>query len=150
MAEKARYPQIPSTVWWGVRAILQRTPNATIDERLLGVQLDVQETAARAYVNELRHVGIITEDGKATPLANRWRLDETYREAAEKIINDAYPESLVQVAPPSEGDRQKIVSWFLRGRPRTGSRRQQSSHLLAARNPDTERSSCPHFAARQR
>ena len=39
MADKTRYPQIPSTVWWGVRSILQRTPNATLDERLLGVDV---------------------------------------------------------------------------------------------------------------
>lgn len=77
MAEKDRYPQIPSTVWWGVRAIFQRSPNVTIDERLLAVQLKVQAAAARAYITELRAVGIINEDGKATPLALKWRLDET-------------------------------------------------------------------------
>lgn len=114
MAEKARYPQIPSTVWWGVRNILQRTPNATIDERLLGVQLGVQETAARQYISELRHVGLLTEDGKATPLASRWRLDDTYGEAVEAIVEQVYPEGLVHVAPPGEADRQKVVSWFLR------------------------------------
>jgi hypothetical protein len=114
MADKARYPQIPSTVWWGVRNILQRTPNATIDERLLGVQLGVQETAARAYVNELRHVGILTEEGRASSLAARWRLDDSYPEAVKEIIERAYPEGLIHVAPPGDADRQKVVSWFLR------------------------------------
>lgn len=114
MAEKNRYPQIPSTVWWGVRSILQRTPNATIDERLLGIQIGVQEAAAKAYVAELRSVGILTEDGKASPLAQKWRLDETYSEAVAELIANAYPEGLRDVAPPAEGDRQKIVSWFQR------------------------------------
>jgi hypothetical protein len=114
MAEKVRYPQIPSTVWWGVRSILQRTPSATIDERLLGVQLGVQEAAARAYVSELRSVGILTEEGKATPLAQRWRLDESYADAVQALIPAVYPEGLIHVAPPGEGDRQKIVSWFQR------------------------------------
>jgi hypothetical protein len=114
MADKVRYPQIPSTVWWGVRSILQRTPSATIDERLLGVQLGVQEAAARAYVGELRSVGILTEEGKATPLAQRWRLDDSYAEAVQALIPAVYPEGLIHVAPPGEGDRQKIVSWFQR------------------------------------
>ena len=74
MAEKNRYPQIPSTVWWGVRSIIQRTPNATIDERLLGVQLGVQEVAAKAYIGELRSVGILTDEYKVTPLAHKWRI----------------------------------------------------------------------------
>lgn len=114
MAGKIRYPQIPSTVWWGVRSILQRTPNATLDERMLGVQLGVQEAAARAYITELRAVGIINEDGKATPLAQKWRLDETYAEAVEQLIQDSYPEGLIHIAPPGEAERQKVVSWFQR------------------------------------
>ncbi|MHA6641766.1 hypothetical protein [Mesorhizobium sp. A623] len=114
MAEKNRYPQIPSTVWWGVRSIIQRTPNATIDERLLGVQLNVQEVAARAYIFELRNVGLLTEEGKATPLAQKWRLDESYTDAVGQIIQSTYPEGLIQVAPPGEAERQKVVSWFLR------------------------------------
>ena len=114
MADKTRYPQIPSTVWWGVRAILQRTPNVTIDERLLGIQLGVQDAAARAYVSELRSVGLITEDGKSTPLAQKWRLDESYSEAVSELISNTYPEGLVHVAPPGEAERQKVISWFLR------------------------------------
>jgi hypothetical protein len=114
MADKTRYPQIPSTVWWGVRSILQRTPNATIDERLLGVQLGVQETAARQYIVELRNVGLLTDEGRATSLAARWRLDDTYSEAVRDIVDRVYPEGLINVAPPGEADRQKVVSWFLR------------------------------------
>ncbi len=114
MADKNRYPQIPSTVWWGVRAILNRTPNATIDERLLGVQLGVQEAAAKAYINELRHVGIVTDEGKATPLAQRWRLDESYGDAVSELVEKTYPEGLVHIAPPGDAERQKVVSWFQR------------------------------------
>jgi hypothetical protein len=94
MADKNRYPQIPSTVWWGLRSILNRTPNATIDERLLGVQLRVQEAAARAYISELRSVGILTEEGKATQLAQRWRLDESYAGAVTDLIKASYPEGV--------------------------------------------------------
>ena len=112
MADKTSYPQIPSTVWWGVRSTLQRSPNATINERLLGVELKVQEAAARQYVAELRRVGILNDENKATPLAQKWRNDETYAEAVEAILRNAYPEGLIEVAPPGAADRQKIISWF--------------------------------------
>ncbi|AZG75600.1 DUF5343 domain-containing protein [Methylocystis rosea] len=114
MAEKNRYPQIPSTVWWGVRAILQKTPNATVDERMLGVSLGVQETAARAYLAELKAVGILSDENKATPLAHKWRLDDTYAEAMQDLVAATYPEGLRHMAPPGEGDRQKITAWFQR------------------------------------
>lgn len=114
MAEKQRFPQIPSTVWWGVRSILQKSPRATIDERMLGVQLAVQEAAAKQYLVELKSVGILDDDLRATELAGKWRLDDSYAEAVEALIVRNYPEGLVHLAHPSEGERQKIVSWFER------------------------------------
>ena len=112
MADKSRYPQIPGTVWWGVRAILNKTPNATVDERLLAIQLNVQEVAAKQYIAELVSVGILNEDLKATPLANKWRLDGTYKTAIEELNQAIYPQGLRDTAPQSEGDRQKAISWF--------------------------------------
>lgn len=114
MAEKQKFPQIPSTVWWGVRAILQKSPRATIDERMLGVQLGVQEVAARQYITELKNVGLLDEDCRASEIAVKWRLDDSYAEAVDALIANNYPEGLIHLAPPGEGDRQKIVSWFER------------------------------------
>jgi hypothetical protein len=114
MAEKLSYPQLPSTVWWGVRGILQRSPNATIDERALGVELAVQEVAARQYLTELKRVGILNDENKATPVAQKWRHDETYGEAVDEILKNAYPEGLIQIAPRGTADRQKVTSWFAR------------------------------------
>lgn len=113
MAEKVRYPQIPSTVWWGLRSILTKSPNTTVDDRFLSVQLGVQPAAAKQYIGELINVGLLNEDSKATTLALRWRLDQSHVEAATKIIENVYPEGLRNVAPPDEGDRQKAISWFL-------------------------------------
>jgi hypothetical protein len=112
MADKNSYPQIPATVWWGLRGILQRNPSATIDERFLGIHLDVQEVAARQYLSELKRVGILTDEGKATPIAGRWRNDETYWSAVQEILKAVYPSGLLQVVPPEDADRQKAVSWF--------------------------------------
>jgi hypothetical protein len=114
MADSASFPQIPSTVWWGIRGILQRTPNATIDERFLGIHLGVQEAAARQYLTELKRVGLLTDEGKATPVAGRWRHDETYWPAVQEILKGVYPSGLLQVAPPGEADRGRVVSWFTR------------------------------------
>ncbi|CCD96607.1 conserved hypothetical protein [Bradyrhizobium sp. ORS 375] len=112
MADKNSYPQIPATVWWGLRGILQRTPTVTIDDRFLGVQLGVQEVAARQYLSELKRVGILTEEGKATAVALRWRNNETYSAAVQEILASVYPEGLLHVAPPVDQNRQKAIAWF--------------------------------------
>jgi len=112
MADRTKYPQIPGTVWWGVRAILRKSPKATINIRLLGVELGVQGSAARQYLAELRHVGLIDDEGRPTELANKWRLDESYPKAVSQILERVYPDDLRSIAPPGDIDRNKVVSWF--------------------------------------
>jgi len=138
MAEKVRFPQIPGTVWWGVRAILNKTPNATVNERFLSVELGVQEVAAKQYISELQSVGILNEDNKATPLANKWRLDSSYKAAVDELMDAVYPEGLRHVAPFAEGDRQKAVNWFQQEGLGEGSARNRAAtyFLLGTNDPN--------------
>ena len=53
MAESPGYPQIPSNVWWGLRALLKRRPTVKVDEMLLASDLGVQLVAAKQYLKEL-------------------------------------------------------------------------------------------------
>jgi hypothetical protein len=114
VADKVRYPQIPATVWWGVRSVLNKSPRARIDEKLLGAQLGVQDTAAKQYVAELKAVGMLDDECRATDLANKWRLDETYAAAVKELVEKNYPEGLRHLSPPDEPDRDRVVSWFKR------------------------------------
>ena len=112
MADQS-YPQIPTTVWWGMRTLLQKTPSAKFDESMLAAQLSVQPAAARQYVAELKKVGILDEEGRCTDLANKWRMDETYADAVNELASAVYPEQLVTISPPGEANRQKVKNWFM-------------------------------------
>lgn len=136
MAERPNYPQIPSTLWWGLRQALRKTPGATVDEKYLAVNLNVQPTAARQYVTELKRVGLLNQEGRATPLAMKWRSDETYREAADEIVRACYPESLLNVAPLGEADRAKVTSWFLHNGLGEGTARNKAAtYMMIANDP---------------
>ncbi|MCA0927520.1 hypothetical protein [Ruegeria profundi] len=111
--EKVFYPQIPTNVWWGVRELLHLKPTAVFDERLLATQLGVQEAAAKAYLKQLVSVGVLDENGRATEIANKWRLDDTYKDAADEIVRSIYPESLLLACPPENIEREKVVNWFM-------------------------------------
>ena len=111
MAEKLAFPQIPTTVWWGIRNALNKTPRALIDENFVAAQLGVQQAAARAYISELKRVGILNDESKATDLANEWRLDVSYSSAVDKLINLNYS-GLSDLASPITEDRPKMVRWF--------------------------------------
>lgn len=112
-AEKRSFPQIPATVWWGLREKFKKSiPNA-VTETFLAVELNVQPTAAKAYLTELKRLGLIDDDGRPRDVAKKWRMDETYREASDELLRGAYPAELIDTAPPSEGDREKAVRWFM-------------------------------------
>jgi len=97
------FPQINARAWWGVRAILQSKPSATVDESTIQARFDVQPSAARQYLAELRRIGILGEEGKATFLANKWRLDESYADAVNEIVSKHYPDSLISATAPGGG-----------------------------------------------
>lgn len=133
MAEKQNFPQIPTTVWWGLRGLLRKSPNATIDESFLAINLNVQPAAARQYIVELRRVGLLADDGRSTPLAMKWRNDETYRDAANEIVQSVYPKALLDVAPPADAERAKVVSWFMhQGLGEGTARNKAATYLLIA------------------
>jgi len=113
MNEKVTYPQIPSTVWWGVRKILINKPSVQLTEKTLAFQLNVQEAAAKVYLRELQKVGILSEENRPTPLANEWRLDNSYSNAIPKILETAYPSDLLDVIDVNEVDRETVKDWFL-------------------------------------
>lgn len=111
MAEK-NYPQLPTTVWRGVREMLRKSPKRKLDEKILAVELSVQQTAAKAYQNQLVALGLLNNDGTPTALADKWR-QEDQTEAINEILRGSYPQALLDLAPIGDLDRQKIVSWFM-------------------------------------
>lgn len=114
MAEpKQNFPQIPSTVWWGLREQFKKTVPSKVSDNYLVAQLNVQATAAQQYLRELKKVGLLDEEGKPTEAAKRWRFDDTYREAADEILRIAYPNDLIEIAPPEDNDRQKAIRWLM-------------------------------------
>lgn len=107
------YPQFPSSVWWKLRERFQKSIPSTLSESFVSSELGVQPTAAKAYVKQLQDMGIIGDDGKPTELANDWRMDDTYRAAADKIVQSCYPQELLDLSPPDDFDREKAKRWFM-------------------------------------
>lgn len=112
MADSKGYPQIPGRVWWGVRDLINKSPNMKFEENNLAVTLNVQPVAARQYLKELERIGILEEDGSPSDLGKEWRLDDQYEDAVEKILERAYPSGLTSIAPQGSADRTIVERWF--------------------------------------
>jgi hypothetical protein len=113
MADKTGYPQIPGRVWWGVRDLLNRSPNMKFDDGNLAATLDVQPAAARQYLSEMKRIGLLGDEGGATELGKKWRLDDGYEGVVEQLLEASYPAGLVSIAPPGSADRATVEKWFV-------------------------------------
>ena len=146
MAEdKKNYPQIPNRVWWEVRSLLQNRPSAKLTDSILATQLSVQLSAAKAYLNQFRLVGLLDDDGGATELAKKWRIDDSYEEAKQKILEHSYPDELVSSFPANRADIQKVADWFELGGLGSGTARNKASTyiLIANGKPKDAESTSP-------
>lgn len=142
MAE-TNYPQIPRTVWLGVRDQLLKSPTVAVTEDLLAAKLDVQLTAARQYIKELAKVGVLDENGKATELAKRWRLDDEHAGAIREILQAAYGEELMSLAPPGEAKRDVVKRWFMQKGLGEGSAGNRAATYLMIANSDSREDVVP-------
>lgn len=130
------YPQIPRTVWFGVRDQLRKSPSVTVTDDLLAAKLDVQPTAAKQYIKELTKVGLLDENGKATDLAKKWRLQDDHAEAINEILTNAYGDELIALAPPGEAERAVVKRWFLQKGLGDGSAGNRAATYLMIANSD--------------
>jgi len=110
---KAYYPQLPAAVWWGLKEQFKKSLPNKVTDSYLHSYFGVQTTAAKAYLNELKRIGLVDQEGRPTDLARRWRMDDTYRSAADEILKSAYPEELIDVASPEDRNRESAKRWFM-------------------------------------
>ncbi|HVQ39271.1 MAG TPA: hypothetical protein VMS31_17155 [Pyrinomonadaceae bacterium] len=143
MAEQLSYPQVPTNVWWGVRSIFNRNPRTKFDDTTLAIQLDVQPAAARQYLAELKRLGLLTDEGTATEIALSWRMDETYRDATNQMLRAAYPEQLVDLAPPGSADRGQVERWFMTKGLGQGTAKNKAATYILMANSDPSSATAP-------
>lgn len=136
MADNNSFPQIPKTVWWGVRDLITRRPTVKFDADMLGAQLSVQAAASKQYLTELKRIGILDEEGKATKTALKWRQEGEYKDAVQEIAESTYPDSLLTIAPPGEADRQVVVNWFVNQGLGEGSAKNKAATYLLVTSSD--------------
>lgn len=130
----ASYPQIPGRVWWGIRSMFKARPSTRLTEQTLATQLNVQPSAARAYLKQMQMVSLLDENGAATDLAAQWRNDATYAEAIQEILEKAYPKDLVDAFPPGEADVTKVTNWFEYGGLGSGTARNKAATYVLIAN----------------
>nr|WP_325301431.1 DUF5343 domain-containing protein [uncultured Oscillibacter sp.] len=117
MAEQTSngFPMISEKNWWTLRdkfkASLPAAATPNYIKTLLTLSSD--SSANSNVITPMKRLGLLDDDNKPTPLANDWRLDNKYKEACNIMVEQVYPQELLDLFPDSEVDRATARNWFM-------------------------------------
>lgn len=110
--EKKSIPGFPAKTYALIREKFRKSLPRNVDSAYVSSTLGVTEKTSSVYIPWLRALGLIDDEGKPTQLANKWRMDEHYKDACKEIINNHLPKSLTGAHPPENPDVNAVSSWF--------------------------------------
>lgn len=117
MAKDERsYPMLSKANWWKLRDQFRRTLPAAVTPTYLVSLLSLKDdrSAINNVMVPMRALGLIDEEGVPTDLANDWRMDDTYEQACEEMLDRVYPVELRDLLPDKQIDKKIAISWFMK------------------------------------
>ena len=103
------YPTISEKKWWTIREKFKASLPATVSPNYINTLLTLSsEASAKSNVIvPLRRLGLIDDDGKPTDLANDWRMDNKYSNSCNEMVNDVYPQELLDLFPDTHVEKNR-------------------------------------------
>lgn len=109
------YPKMPANAWTILRAKAAAAPTTKFTAEVVAILMGMASTdsARTNTVRPLRQLGLIGEDGALTERGNKWRVDSTFGEACQEILDEIYPSELgVLTDDDGSPDTSQVKSWF--------------------------------------
>jgi hypothetical protein len=115
VATDTPYPKIPTKAWRLLRTRASTAPSTKFAPSTVAALLGMAspESAKTNIVNNFRRVGLIDDDGALSDRGNKWRVDASYPDACQEIIDEIYPPDLAALTTADgQPDKVKIKTWF--------------------------------------
>ncbi len=112
---KNSYPKLGATSWQALRERAATAPSTKFTPATVATMLGMAtpQSAANNVVGPMRQLGLIDQDGGLTARGNKWRVDASYGEACQEILDEVYPPELASFTDANGiADRSKITTWF--------------------------------------
>jgi hypothetical protein len=110
------YPKLGMTAWRTLRARAATAPSTKFTPSTVAVIIghDSPASAAQNVVSPMQKLGLIDENGALTERGNKWRIDSSYAEACQEILDGGlYPPELAGfTAADGSPDRAMVMKWF--------------------------------------
>ncbi|WP_439662592.1 hypothetical protein ACSHWB_14745 [Lentzea sp. HUAS TT2] len=109
------YPKIPSKAWRLLRSKATLAPSTKFTPSIVAAMLEMAspKSASDNIVGPLRRMGLVTDDGGLTPRGGKWRVDASYSEACQEILDEFYPGELTALVDENGApDKSQVLTWF--------------------------------------
>ena len=108
------YPAIPAKIWLRLREKFYTSPpKGDVTAAYLATALGLGAKVAANVMPAIKQVGLVDDENRMTPLAQKWRDEATYTDACREIIDTVYPDGLKDVSPPDAPDLDAAQRWFM-------------------------------------
>ena len=130
------YPKIPAKAWAILRNRAAAAPSVKFTPDMVAALMGMSSprSARDNTVSPMRRLGLIDEDGALTDRGNRWRVDSSFGDACQEILDEMYPEELGALTDDDGNpDAAKVRTWFdLQGFGDSNARQMTSTYVMIA------------------
>ncbi len=109
------YPKVPLKAWRQLRGRAASAPTTKFTPEVVAALAGMSSpgSAANNVVGPMRRLGLLDKEGALTARGNKWRVDSSYAEACQEILDDVYPPDLAALTDDAGApDLEKIRTWF--------------------------------------
>lgn len=91
-------------------------------------------SAENNIVYPMRRLGLIDDDGTLTARGNKWRVDSSYPDACQEILDEIYPAELAGFVDDTRApDLSEVKNWFQhKGLGESNARQMASTYVMIA------------------
>ena len=149
-----RYPKVGTKAWMLLRQRASAAPSAKFTPDVVATLMGMANPASALTntVGPMRRLGIFNEEGALTERGNKWRLDESYADACQEILDEIYPEEFrVLVDDVGNPDPGKVKSFLQQmGLGENNASQMAATYVMVARKQPPERHATDSSKARRK
>ena len=131
------YPKVGAKAWTTLRAKAVGAPSTKFTPDLVATLMDMASpnSALANTVSPMRRLGLIDEDGVLTDRGKKWRVDSSFADACQEILEEIYPEELgALTGDDGSPDAAQVKTWFsLQGFGDANARQMAATYVMVAR-----------------
>jgi len=140
MAASISLPKVGEKPWFALRAKAATAPSTRFTPSAVAALLSMsgEKSANDNVLLGLRRLGIIDDDGSLTARGNKWRVDSSYAEACDEILDSVYPTELQSLTDDAgQPDKAKVATWLQhKGQGESAAKQMASTYaMIASKSP---------------